>query len=417
MHIEKKTLKNIFLGVAACIILYWLLHSTESVNGFFSTIYGIISPFLLGAGLAFVFNVPMRAIEKRLGGLKSITARRVVAIVLTMLLVLLVLALVFYLLIPQLIETTQSLIPKMKAFFTHLETNLFAFLSANPQIKEWILNNTDIENLNWAGIVEKSLSVLGNSLSSILTGMFAAIGSITGALVNIVIAIVFAIYCLCQKETLARQGKKLLYAFLPGNFADNFVRVVRLTNSTFSNFLSGQCVEVCILGAMFAICMAIFKMPYIPLVSVLIAVSAFIPVVGAFFGCICGAFLILVANPVQAIGFVIMFLVIQQIENNVIYPRVVGTSIGLSGMWVLVAVAVGGELFGVAGMFIMIPVAAVIHTLLSEITDNKLREKGIDPGRFSTVPQPTGEKAKRSSKRAKKETPDTENLSKEDGSM
>lgn len=414
MHIEKKTLKNIFLGVGACILLYWLLHSTESVKRFFSTIYGIISPFLLGAGLAFVFNVPMRAIERKLDFLKSANAQRIVAIMLTILLVLLVLALVFYLLIPQLIETTQSLIPKMKTFFSQLETNLFSFLSANPQIKDWILENTDIESLDWAGIAEKSLSVLGNSLSSILSGMFAAIGSITGALVNTVIAIVFAIYCLCQKENLARQGKKLLYAFTPENFADNLIRIVRLTNTTFSNFLSGQCIEVCILGAMFAICMAIFRMPYIPLVSVLIAVSAFIPVVGAFFGCICGAFLILVANPVQAVGFVVMFLIIQQFENNVIYPRVVGTSIGLSGMWVLVAVAVGGELLGVAGMFIMIPVAAVIHTLLREATDKKIQAKGIAPEKITTTQQPVVKEKRFFSKKAKNASKNTENESADD---
>lgn len=386
MHIEKKTLKNVFLGVCACIVLYWLLHATENVKVIFSTIHSIVSPFVLGAGLAFIFNVPMRAIEGFLSRIKNIKIRRVIAIVLTLLLVLLVLALVFYLLIPQLVETIQALIPKMKAFFTKLQTDLLNFLSANPQIEEWFVKNTDIENLNWAGIVETALSFFGNSLSSILSGMFAAIGSITGALVNVVIAVVFAIYCLCQKETLSRQGKKLLYAFIPETIADKTVRIVKLTNTTFSNFLSGQCIEVCILGGMFAVCMAIFRMPYVPLVSVLIAVTAFIPVVGAWVGCICGAFLILVANPVQAIGFVIMFIVLQQIENNVIYPRVVGTSIGLSGMWVLVAIAVGGELFGVAGMFLMIPIAAVIHTLLREVTNKKLQKKDIDPQKLAPEP-------------------------------
>ena len=138
---------------------------------------------------------------------------------------------------------------------------------------------------------------------------------------------------------------------------------------------------------MFAIAMAIFRMPYIPLVSVLIAVTAFIPIVGAWIGCVCGAFLILVNDPVQAAAFVVMFLVIQQIENNMIYPRVVGTSIGLSGMWVLVAVAVGGELFGVAGMFLMIPVAAVIQTLLRENTNNRLSGKNI-PMEKLTVKEP-----------------------------
>ena len=412
MHIEKKTLKNIFLGVGACILLYWILHETESVKSVFSTIYGIISPFILGAGLAFIFNVPMRTIEGKIGGIKNEKLRRTVSLVLTLLLVLLVLALVFYLLIPQVSDTIQSLIPKMRTFFQGIEQKTLSFLSENPQIKEWFVENTDIENFNWAGLVEKGLSVVGDSLSAIVSSVFVAISNITGALMNAVIAIVFAVYCLCQKETLARQGKKLLYAFLPEATVDNIVRVLQLTNATFSNFLSGQCIEVCILGAMFAITMAIFKMPYIPLVSVLIAVTAFIPVVGAWVGCICGTFLILVANPIQAVGFVIMFVVLQQIENNMIYPRVVGTSIGLSGMWVLVAVAVGGELLGVAGMFLMIPIAAVIHTLLREAADKKLQEKAIAPEKFLAA-APTPLKAKRPFlKKSKKISEDSEDVTK-----
>jgi len=161
---------------------------------------------------------------------------------------------------------------------------------------------------------------------------------------------------------------------------------LRLTNSTFSNFLSGQCLEVCILGCLFAVSMAIFRMPYIPLVSVLVAVTAFIPVVGAFVGCIFGAFFILVDNPIQAVGFVVMFLVLQQIENNLIYPRVVGTSIGLPGMWVLLAVAIGGEMMGVAGMFLMIPLASVVYSLLREITNKRLDNNNIDENKLE--PQP-----------------------------
>ena len=189
-----------------------------------------------------------------------------------------------------------------------------------------------------------------------------------------------------QKETLARQGRKLLYAFLPERISDQVVRVLRLTNATFSNFLSGQCVEVCILGSMFAVSMAIFRMPYIPLVSVLVAVTAFIPLVGAWVGCIVGAFLIMVSNPLQAVWFVVMFLVIQQVENNVVYPRVVGTSIGLSGMWVLVAVALGGEFMGVAGMFLMIPLVSVLYTLLSEWINHRLAGSEVVAEKLAAQP-------------------------------
>lgn len=386
MHIEKKTLRNIFIGVIACIVLYWILHETTRFNAVLSVINSILSPFVLGASLAFIFNVPMRAIEGRLSKIGNINLRRAFAVVITLLLVLLVLALVFYLLIPQLTDTVQSLIPKLRTFFASLESKITEFLRNNPKLMTWITNNTDIEDLDFAGLVEKALSIVGNSVTAIVGSMLTAIGSITGALMNTVIALVFAFYCLFQKETLARQGRKILYAFAPENVADGTIRILRLTNTTFSNFLSGQCIEVCILGAMFAVSMAILGMPYIPLVSVLIAVTAFIPVVGAWIGCACGAFLILVANPAQALIFVVMFVILQQIENNMIYPRVVGTSIGISGMWVLVAVSVGGALFGVAGMFLMIPLAAVLHTLIREAVNSKLVSKQIDPEKLKPIP-------------------------------
>lgn len=377
MQIDKKSLRYIFLGAIGCILLYWILHETERVKSVYILIKSVVSPFVLGSALAFIINVPMRAIENLMKGVANIKLRRLIAIVLTFIAVLLVLTVVFLLLIPQLSETIQSMIPKLYTFVINTESIVKDFLNDNPQVMEWLAANTDFENLNWADLAQKAISMVGNSVSTIVDSTFSAIGSITSAIMDTFIAIVFAIYCLFQKELLARQGRKLLYAFLPEKFSDGAVRVLRLTNATFSNFLSGQCVEVCILGCLFAASMAIFRMPYIPLVSVLVAVTAFIPVVGAWVGCIFGAFFILVANPLQAVWFVIMFVVLQQIENNLIYPRVVGTSIGLSGMWVLVAVAVGGELMGVAGMFLMIPVASVIYTLLREITARKLAVKEI----------------------------------------
>ncbi len=377
MQIDKKTLRYIFFGAIGCILLYWLLHETERVKSVYTLLKSVVSPFVLGSALAFIINVPMRGIENLLKSVANIKLRRLIAIVLTFIAVLLVLTVVFLLLIPQLSETIQSMVPKLYTFVINTETVVKNFLNDNPQVMEWLAANTDFENLNWAELAQKAISMVGNSVSTIVNSAFSAIGSITNAIMDAFIAIVFAVYCLFQKEQLARQGRKLLYAFLPERFSDHIVRILRLTNATFSNFLSGQCVEVCILGCLFAVSMAIFRMPYIPLVSVLVAVTAFIPVVGAWVGCVFGAFFILVANPIQAVWFVIMFVVLQQIENNLIYPRVVGTSIGLSGMWVLVSVAVGGELMGVAGMFLMIPVASVIYTLLREVTAKKLAGKGI----------------------------------------
>ncbi len=400
MHIEKKTLRNIFIGVISCIVLYWILNETERVKMVLSVVKDVISPFVLGASLAFILNVPMRAIEGAFVGIKKLFFRRLLAVILTFLALLLVLTLVFLLLIPQMTETVQSIIPRIQTFAQNTGTTVKNFLDNNPQVMEWVAQYTDIENMDWTSLAQKAASMLGNSVSQIWGRTISAIGSITGALVEFVIAIVFSIYCLFSKETLSRQGRKLVYAFLPEHFADDTIRVCRLTNSTFSNFLSGQCIEVCILGCLFAVSMAIFRMPYIPLVSVLVAVTAFIPVVGAWAGCILGAFFILVANPIQAVWFVIMFVVLQQIENNLIYPRVVGTSIGLPGMWVLVAVAVGGEFMGVAGMFLMIPISSVIYALLRERTHKCLGEKGIDPEKLKE--QPPVLRSKLKEKREKK---------------
>lgn len=386
LEINKKTLRNLFVVVASGIILYWILHETERVQMVWGVIKGIFGPFVLGACLAFVLNVPMRAFEGYLKNIKNENFRRLLAVILTLVAVCLVLALVFMLLIPQLVQTIHSLVPSLIEFAGEVEDFFYEFLNENPQLMEWVVNNTDFESIDWASLLQQAISLVGSSVSSLIVSAFSAIGSVFSGVVNFVIAIVFAIYSLFQKETLARQGRKLLYAFVPERAADYIVRVLRLSNSTFSNFLSGQCVEVCILGCLFAIAMAIFKMPYIPLISVLIAVTAFIPIVGAFIGCIVGAFLIFVSDPLLAVGFVVMFLVIQQIENNLIYPRVVGTSIGLNGMWVLVAVAVGGELMGIAGMFLMIPIASVLYTLLREWTHNRLSMNPVDESKLKDQP-------------------------------
>lgn len=402
MEFNKKTLKNLFLVASACIVVYWILHETERLNAVVELLSSIFSPFAVGAGLAFIINVPMRRIETMLNGITNTGLRRAVAILLTFLALLLVLALVFWLLIPQVVQTAETFASRLPAFFVRIETAVREFLTAHPELMEYVYQNTNFESIDVAGLVQRVMDMVGTSVSTIVGGAFSAIGGVTTAIVNAVISFVFAMYCLARKEILARQGKRLLYAFLPEHVCDEIVRILRLANATFSNFLSGQFIEVCILGCMFAIAMLIFRMPYIPLVSVLVAVTAFIPLVGAFVGCILGALFILVDNPLQAVWFVLMFLVIQQIEGNMIYPRVVGTSIGLPGMWVLVAVAIGGELMGVFGMFIMIPLASVIYTLLREITDHRLSARNIDPIKLQDHPPEIKSKFKQRREQRKK---------------
>lgn len=388
MYLDKKTLRNIFLLALGCILVYWILNSPERFNAIYGTFKGIFSPFIWGAGIAFILNVPMRGIENKwLYKIKSDSARRGVAVLLTFIFFLAALAAVIWLLIPQVWDTVVTLVNRLPGFFQKTVATVEEFLADNPDLWEWVNTNIvqAIDPSKLAGMLEGTIDQITNSVTTLLSSTISTISAITGGIYNAIMALAFAIYCLNSKETLARQAKRLAYAILPEHWADYLVRVMRLTNDTFSNFLSGQFVEVIILGSLFAICMAIFGMPYIPLVSVLIAITAFIPIVGAFIGCFFGAFFILVEDPMLALWFVLMFLVLQQIENNLIYPRVVGSSVGLPSMWVLVAVAVGGELMGVVGMFLMIPMVSVLYALLREFTEHRLSLKAIPSEKYNST--------------------------------
>lgn len=391
MSIDKKTLQRIFLGIAACILLFWLLHETERVRAVFVFFKDMLSPFIAGAILAFIINVPMRGIENKLGVIGHKAVRRAVALTLTFIFILLVLMVVFLLLIPQVIDTIGGLIERISVL-----------LEEHPQLLKWLKLSEGDNKIDWYSLFNQAVNNYSDGIPSILNGAMSAIGSVYTGIFNAVIAIVFSIYCLARKDILAHQSKRLAYAFLPEKVCDTAVYVLSLTNSTFSNFISGQCIEACILGCLFAIAMTIFQMPYVALISVLIGITALIPIVGAFIGCGLGAFFILVTDPMKAVWFVVMFLIIQQIENNVIYPKVVGKSVGLPGMWVLVSVTVGGALMGVMGMLLMIPVVSVIYTLLREVTNYRIDKRGINPEKLSSNEE---DYTKRKSKKKKKKQP------------
>ena len=384
--IDKKTLRRIFFSILGIIVIYWLLHEPDRVKSFFVTIKNILTPFIIGGVLAFILNVPMRAFERVLKGIKRDKLRRICALLLTLLCAVLILAIVFVLLIPELSETMAQIGPKLVETFNRLWVKLSGYLEEHPDVKTWFNETFDLKTFNWSAIVDRMMDTMGSAINSLVPQAVTAIGSVVKFLANVFIGVAFSIFALFQKETLSRQGRKILYALFPEKVSDYVVRTMRLTNSTFSNFLSGQCVEVCILGTMFAIAMAIFRMPYIPLISVLVAVTAFIPVVGAWAGCIVGSFLIFMNNPIQAVWFVIMFIIIQAVENNFIYPRVAGNSVGLSGMWVLIAITVGGKLMGIFGMFLMIPVTSVLHVVIRDIVNNRLRKRNVDAEKL--LPQP-----------------------------
>lgn len=386
MHIDKKTLHKLFLLIAGCILFGWLVLDTARATMLFNAVWNLFSPFAVGACIAFVFNVPMRAIERQLEGVRKPGARRGISIGLTIAALVLVIMFVVELLVPQIQLTVDALITKIPGFVERTSQAMIRLMEDNPDLREWILTAFKLESLDWTKLLQDSLAFLGNQASTMMGSAVTIIGNVTSGIVDLFIGIAFSIYCLARKEILARQGRRILYSVLPEKATDEIIRVLRLTNATFSNFISGQCLEACILGGLFAVTMALFGMPYIPLVSVIIAVTALVPVVGAFVGCVLGAFFILVDNPFQAFTFVIMFLVLQQLENNLIYPRVVGTSIGLPGMWVLVAVSVGGELMGVGGMLVMIPLSSVLYALAREFTDKRLAQRGIPEEKLQDHP-------------------------------
>lgn len=403
LHIDKSVIKKLFVLISGCILFAWLVLDTSRATAMFTAVWNLFSPFVVGAGIAFVFNVPMRAIERQLADIRRVGLRRSLSIILTILCLVLIVMFVFELLIPQIQMTVASLSQTIPVFVESLAAKLVVLMQDHPELSAWIQDALKLESMDWSGVLKEMLGFLSNQVSTVMGGAVSVIGSVTGAIINGVVSMVFAIYCLARKEILARQGRRVLYSLISEHRADEIIRVLRLTNATFSNFISGQCVEACILGCLFAVAMAIFKMPYISLVSVVIAVTALIPVVGAFVGCILGAFFILVNSPVQALTFIIMFLIIQQLENNLIYPRVVGTSIGLPGMWVLVAVTVGGELMGVGGMLLMIPLVSVLYALMREFTEKRLAERGIPEEKLQEQPPEIQSKLNRTQRRRERQ--------------
>ena len=386
LKIDRKVSRGFVIAVFALIVGYMLLRETERVKMIWNFLKGIFSPFILGALLAFILNVPVRFFETKLGKLKNEKVRRITAICLMLLAVVLVIAAVLLLLVPQIEETVKNLVEQLPNFFVNVSDRVNLFLEQHPKIRDMLGLEDGYLGVEWKTVVETVLSALESSISTILGSAVNLLGSLASGIINAVFSIIFAFYCLARKETLARQGRKLLYSLLKEKHADELVRILRMTNSTFSNFITGQCIEAMILGLLFVPTMAIFKMPYIPLICVVITVTALVPLVGAFAGCILGAFFILVNDPMQAVAFVLMFLVIQQFEGNVIYPKVVGESIGLPGMWVLLAVAVGGGLMGVMGMFLMVPLASVVYTLLREFTNKRIQHRAVPAEKLKCHP-------------------------------
>lgn len=380
MELSKETMKKIMLLIAYTILLAVMLFNLDVVIGVLKFIAGVCVPFLVGIAIAFVINLPMRFYERVIFSdtlkqkKKAIRKMaRPVSLVLSLLSVIGVLALVIFVVVPEIVNSVTALAKTIQDF--------------TPTLQSWMLslfpNNVTVENLvkslnfDWENIFNSVLGFLKNGAGAMLDSTFNFAKVLIGGISDFAIGFVFALYVLLQKEKLRVQLNKIMHAFFEEKVINQIDKVCGLTHKTFSSFLTGQCLEAVILALMFFVVLSVAGFPYALLISILIGFLSLIPIFGAFIGCFISAFLILMVDPLRALIFVGIFLVIQQIEGNLIYPHVVGGSVGLPSIWVLAAVSLGGSLMGVMGMIIFIPLVSVVYTLFREYVYKRLEEKKL----------------------------------------
>ena len=366
MELNRTNMKKIAALIAFAVLLLVGMQHLDKAAAALGFLWSIVSPLLLGGALAFVLNVPMRFLEKTLfsrpvrAGRRSLSPAlaRALSLLLTFILAAVILLLLVLVIVPQLAESVSGLGTRIMDAFWRFVPWAEEQFAAYPQMIQWLESLT----FDWESLLASTVDFVKNGFGSVLSSTISATRSIVSALSSGFVSFVFAIYVLLQKEKLGLQCRKALYALLPQAPAGRIVEICRLSHRVFSSFITGQCVEAVILGAMFFVTMTLLRMPYALLVGCLIAVTALVPIVGAFIGCAVGTFLILVVSPMQALFFVILFLTLQQVEGNLVYPRVVGSSVGLPSIWVLAAVSLGGSLMGVMGMILFIPLTSVAYT-------------------------------------------------------
>lgn len=372
MELNKENMSKIKQLILFAVVIVILGINYQKLLVLLGDVIKIISPFLLGAAIAFVLNVPMRSIEKNIMQKKTSKLRRPVSLCLTILLVVGILGIVTFVVVPELFQTFLTLQKSIPSFLNESKRQLEEWFIRYPEIVDYI-NTVQVD---WEQLFKDIMGFLSSGAGNVLSSTMSAAFSIANGVVNFGIGFIFAIYILLQKENLGRQMKRLMKAYLPAGVNAKALEIATLSEKTFSNFLAGQCMEAVILGTMFFVALSVLRMPYALLIGVLIAFTALIPIFGAFIGCAVGAFLMLMVNPVMALTFVAVFFILQQVEGNLIYPHVVGNSVGLPSIWVLVAVTVGGSTMGIVGMLIFIPLCSILYTLLRQEVNRRLRRPG-----------------------------------------
>lgn len=380
MDLDSEFVKKALFLISFTIILIFILFNIVTVIDILGRFISIMSPFILGLVIAFIFNGPMRFIENKILGNKGIFKKlspglkRVISYLVTLIIVVFTFALISFIIIPELINTLQDLGSKSSIYIEKVQELITRIFEDNSQLVEW----ANLVEFDWKQIQNNFIEFIKNGIIGVLESTLNISMTIVSGTVTFALAFVFSIYVLFQKEKLIRQMKKLILAICNKNVAEKIFYISSLSNRVFSSFLYGQVMEAIILGTLFFITMSIFNFPYALMISVTIAFTSIIPIFGAFVGAAIGVFLIIVIDAKMAFWFVILFLIIQQIEGNLIYPFVAGKASGLPSIWILVAVTVGGSLMGVLGILLFIPIFSILHTLLSEYVNARLRDKEIE---------------------------------------
>ena len=379
MELNNKTIKRVMLLIAFATLLYWGLNNLSLLGGVLKSIGSLLSPLLIGICIAFVLNLLLKALERlwdraltRWSSPWRDKLKRGVCLTLTMVLFLGIIFAIIFILIPRLEEAGSTLVANIPTYVAQVQTwweNLSGFAEEHGvMLPELALNADQVKDTITGFLQEKGDSVVNTTLN-ITT-------SIVGALVNLLLALVFSVYLLAQKETLIAQAKRLLQRILPKKAADRLMHLLSLTNNAFSSFVSGQVTEAVILGTLCCLGMLILRLPYALPVSVIIAALSLIPIFGAWIGAATGAFLIVFQSPIKALWFLIFILILQQIDGNILQNRILGEKLGISDLWVLVSILVFGGIFGVAGMLLGVPAFAVIYTLITDRINKRLNKKG-----------------------------------------
>lgn len=378
---EKK--KEYKKWVVQCIfltaILILILQKFSVIVDFLKNIWGIAFPLILGAVIAYILNLLMSKLEKLYfpNSEQKIVkkSRRIVCMILSILIVAGILILVIQLVVPELVRAFGLIAEMAPEYFEKLGIWILGYLETFPDIERSIQNAIENLSINWEELFRNLLGYATSGVSGIVNSTLSFVIFLVGGVINFVIALIFALYILISKEKLLTQVKKICRAYLSDKMRKKIEDICYIANDTFSSFIIGQVTEAVILGGLCAAGMLLLRFPYAAMTGAFIGVTALIPIVGAYLGAGVGAFMILTEDPMQAVLFLVFIVILQQLEGNIIYPKVVGSSIGLPGLWVLAAVTIGGGLSGILGMLLSVPVAATVYKLVRKDVNERVEKK------------------------------------------